>query len=144
VATFNKFYPFVDAVSNGYHNLGADILSIALLTSAGTPSATYSGYSQISGAEIDYTNLSGQATALEMDASSSTQTSGVYTLVLPDLTLTASGAIPSFRYIVLYNKSVSGQDNNLIGWWDYGASVTMQDTTTFLVDFQSFTVKISG
>lgn len=146
MATYNKFYPFVEAIAEKVHNLGSDQLAIALLTSAGTPSATYSGYSQISASEISYTNLSGQGNGVLITTAFSSAASGVYVLGLTDITLTASGAgMPAFRYVVLYNKTASASDNNLIGWWDYGASVTLQDTETFAINFNdAYVVRISG
>jgi hypothetical protein len=145
MATYNKFQPFVAAIAHKEHDLENDQLAIALLPSGSAPTNTMSGWSQISGSEIgNYANLSGGTTALNVSTSASSQTGGVYTLVLEDMTLTASGTVGPFRYVVLYNKTASAGDNNLIGWWDYGASVTMADTETFDIDFSAYTVRISG
>ena len=66
------------------------------------------------------------------------QTSGTYKLVLSDpSTWTASGgSIGSFRYAVLYNDSATSSvgAKPLIGWWDYGTSVTLADGEQFTVD----------
>ena len=41
------------------------------------------------------------------------------------------GTIGPFRYAILYDT----ENGNLIGYWDYGSAVTLQDTESFKVDF---------
>lgn len=66
----------------------------------------------------------------------STQAAGVYKLVLADVVFTASGgSIGPFRYAVLYNDTHAS--DALIGWWDYGQSITLASGETFTVDFSS-------
>ena len=68
--------------------------------------------------------------------SSSAQSSGTYKLVLNDVVFTATGgSIGPFRYVVLYNDTASNDE--LIGFWDYGSSITLSDTETFTTDFDS-------
>lgn len=127
MATFNKFNAFVEAVAEKTHNLQSDQITVALSNSA--PSASNSVIADIT--QISYTNLSSR----NVTTSSSSQTSGTYKLVLSDLTLTASGAVATFRYIILYNStSASG---NLIGYFDYGSSLTMGSGDTLLIDFSA-------
>ena len=66
---------------------------------------------------------------------SSAQTGGVYKLVLTDVVFTASGVIGPFRYVVLYNNTATNKE--LIGWWDYGSSITLASGETFTVDFDA-------
>ena len=87
--------------------------------------------------QISYTNLSSR----NITTSSSSQTTGTYSLVVADLTLTASGSVGPFRYAVVYDDTVV--NDPLVAWFDYGASgVTMASSETFLLDFGSslFTV----
>jgi hypothetical protein len=70
--------------------------------------------------------------------SSSAQTSGTYKLVLADVVFTASGGtIGPFRYVVLYDDTAAS--DQLIGWWDYTASVTLYSGDTFTTDFNAST-----
>jgi hypothetical protein len=124
--TYNKFQPFVEAVAEKKHDLGADQLVVALTNTA--PNATDATLSQIT--EIDYTNCS----ARDLTTTSSSQTSGTYSLVLQDLTLTATGgSVGAFRYIVIYNDTATNDE--LIGYYDIGSNITLADGESYLLDF---------
>ena len=127
MATYNKFQQFVEDQNNGVHDLANDQLVIALTNTL--PVATNSVLADIT--EIAYTNLSSR----NITTISSTQTAGTYNLDLTDLTLTASGAVATFRYVVIYNDTPTSPANPLIGWYDKGSAVTMASPETFLIDF---------
>lgn len=134
MASFVKFNPFVEALAEKVHNLGSDQLTIALTNSA--PAATNSVLTDIT--QISYTNCSSR----NITTVSSTQTSGTYSLVTSDLTLTASGGtVGPFRYVVMYNDTSTS--DNLIGYYDYGSSITLNDTETFTVDFGATTLTLA-
>lgn len=125
MATFNKFNTFVADVANKVHNLGSDQLTVALSDAA--PVATNTVLANIT--QISYTNLSSR----NITTTSSAQTSGTYNLKLTNLTLTASGTVAQFRYIVIYNSTTGS--GNLIGWYDYGSEVNMANGDTFTISF---------
>lgn len=125
MASLNKFNSFVEAMAEKTHNLGSDVLTVALTAAA--PVATNTVLGNLT--EIAYTNLSARA----ITTSSSAQTSGTYKLVLADLVLTASGAVATFRYVTIYNDTAATDE--LIGWYDYGSSLTMANGETFTIDF---------
>lgn len=125
MAAFNKFNAFVEDVAEKKHNLGSDQLAVALTNSA--PVATNTVLANIT--EVSYTNLSSR----NITTSTSAQTSGTYKLVCADLVLTASGAVGPFRYVVLYNDTATNDE--LIGWYDYGSSISLAAGETFTVDF---------
>lgn len=127
MATFNKFNSFVEALAEKKHDLGADQLVVALTAAANAPVATNTQLSDLT--QIAYTNLSSR----NITTSSSSQSSGTYKLILTDLVLTASGTVAAFRYVVLYNDTAT--NDLLIGWYDYGADLTLLNGETFTIDF---------
>lgn len=129
MATFNKFNSFVEAIAEKVHNLGSDVLKVALTNSAPVATNTMlADITQISGVN-GYTTGGAQATQV-----SSAQTSGTYKLVLSDVTWTASaGSIGPFRYVVLYNDTAANDE--LIGYYDYGTNLTVTAGNSFMTDF---------
>lgn len=128
MATFNKFNAFVEHVAEKVHNLGSDQLVVALTNSA--PLASNSVLADIT--QITYTNLSSR----NITTSTSSQTSGLYKLVVNDLTLTASGgSVGPFRYIVVYNDTPTSPADPLIGYYDYGSSLTLASGESLTIDF---------
>jgi hypothetical protein len=120
---YNKYNCFLADEANKVHNLGSDTLEVALTNTA--PAATDTTLN----GEVSYTNLSSR----DLTTTSSTQTSGLYKLIVADLTLTATGNVATFRYVAIRNKTA----NKLIGWYDYGSSVTMVSGDQFVVDLDA-------
>jgi hypothetical protein len=132
MATFNKFHSFVEALAEKVHNLGSDTLTVALSDSA--PVATYTQLSNIT--QISYTNIqNGTTTGRNLAGVTSAQTSGSYKLDANDLVLTATGSVPTFRYVVLYNDTATNDE--LIGWYDYGAAVDLLNGETFTITWDA-------
>ena len=137
MATFNKVNDFV---KNAVHNmdLESDQIVVALsntapASEASDPSADGNGV-LANVTEISYTNLSSR----NVTTSSSTQTSGTYKLVLADITLTSSGgATGPFRYVYIYDDTVATPADALIGYYDYGSSLTLNDGDSLTVDFSA-------
>ena len=127
MAAFNKFDSFVEALAEKTHNLGADTLTIALTNTA--PVAGNTVLANIT--EISYTNLSSRV----LTSVTSSQASGTYTLDAADLVLTASGTVPTFRYVVLYNDTATSDE--LIGYYDYGSAVDLLNGETFTITFDA-------
>ena len=129
MATFNKFNQYSEDLAKKVHNLGSDALTVALCAAANAPVATNSILTNLT--QISYTNLSTRVFSI----TSCAQASGVLKLVLADLVLTASGgSVATFRYAVLYNDTPTSPADPLIGWWDYGADITLLNDENFTVD----------
>jgi hypothetical protein len=126
MAVFNKFDCFVENVAEKVHNLGSDQLTLALTNTA--PVAGNTVVANIT--EITYTNLSTR----NLTTSASSQTSGLYKLVVADTTLTSTGGSTGpFRYVVVYNSTAAG--GPLIGWYDYASALTLASGESLTVDF---------
>jgi len=137
MATFNKVNDFV---VNAVHNmdLESDQVVVALSNTApaseSTNPATDGNGILANVTQASYTNLSSR----NVTTSSSTQTSGTYKLVLADITLTSTGGSTGpFRYVYIYNDTVTAPADALIGYYDYGSSLTLNDGDSLTVDFSA-------
>ena len=131
MATLNKFNQFVQDLGRKVHDLNADTLKVMLTNTL--PVAT-------NAVKVDITEIAagnGYAAGGAQAASNSfTQTSGTAKFVVNDVVFTASGGtIGPFRYAVLYNDTPTSPAKPLIGWADYGSSITLQAGETFTTDF---------
>ena len=138
MATLNKVYGFVEHLAEKMHNLGADQLVVALSNTA--PSAESTRPDLLTAncilanvSQISYTNCSSR----NLTTTTSSQSSGTYALVLADLVLTATGTVGPFRYVYIYNSSATLATNPLIGYYDYGSSITLASGETFTIDFDN-------
>ena len=134
MAAFNKFNSFVEALAEKKHDLGADALKVLLSDTAPVAAnAVKADLTEIT-AGNGYTAGGNAATV-----TTSAQTGGIFKLVLGDpATWTAAGGtVGPFRYAVLYNDTAANKE--LIGWWDYGSSLTLAIGESFAVDFDPTT-----
>ncbi len=134
MATFNLVNDIREYIAEGAVNFQTDQLTVALSNTApGSESSdpTASGNGVLANVtQIAYTNLSSR----NVTTNSSDEAAGTYTLVVDDLTLTASGgAVGPFRYLYIYDETATGDP--LIGYFDYGSAITLADTETLLINF---------
>ena len=137
MASFNKVNDFV---VNAVHNMDLESDQVVVALSNTAPGSESSNPTADSNGiignvtEISYTNCSSR----NVTTTSSTQTSGTYKLVLADLTLTASGgSVGPFRYIYLYNDTVTSPADPIIGYYDYASAITLNDGDSFTIDFSA-------
>ena len=127
MATYNKFQCFVGDLAEKKHNLASDTLKVAFSNATNAPSAS----DDVKLADITTiatTNLDSVTLTV-----SSSKTSGTYKLVVTDKILTATGAVPAFRYAIIYNDTAANKE--LICFFDYGSEVTLAKDDTFKLDF---------
>jgi len=132
MAAFVKFDCFVENLAEKVHNLGADTLKAALTNTAPTAASDTVWNSATTAPPPAAAN--GYTTGGNtLSVTSSAQTSGTYKLVITDSVFTASGgSIGPFRYVIIYNSTAS---NAVIGYYDYGSSITLATGETFTIDF---------
>jgi len=132
MAAYNKFDDFSEQLVRGTHDFDANTFKVYL--SNATPSApadaVKADLAEISGGG-GYT-AGGETTTITVSESG-----GITIVNGTEVSWTASPAstIGPFRYAVLYNfSSASG---NLIAWWDYGSSITLNAGESFTVKFSN-------
>lgn len=133
MAVFNKFQDFVEQLCKGVHDLdGTHTLKVMLTNTAPVAgNAVRADLTEIA-AGNGYT-AGGTATTPTLS-----ETGGTAKLVCTDVVFTASGGlIGPLRYAVLYNDTPTSPADPLIGWWDNGSSITLNDTESFTVDFDA-------
>ena len=128
MATYTKFQCFVEDLAEKKHNLASDTLKVAFSNASNAPSAS-ANVKLADITTIATTNLD----SVTLTVSSSSQTSGTYKLVVADKLLTATGAVPAFRYVIIYNDTAANKE--LICFFDYGSEVTLASGDTFKLDF---------
>lgn len=127
--TLNKFNNFIQDLGSKVHNLGSDSLKLAFTnTQPSASNAILADITQIS-TSGGYTGGAGGGIALSGISWSGAE------LTIGDVVFTATGTVGPFRYLVLYNDTPTSPADPLIGWYDYGASITMSNGEQFTTDF---------
>lgn len=128
---FNKFEAFTEHLAEKVHNLDADTLRCYLSNT--TPDAAADTV------KADLAEISGGNgySAGGHDTQNATSRSGGTTSITgTDIVITASGGtVGPFRYVVLDNDTPTSPADPLIGWWDYGSALTLNDGESFTIDF---------
>lgn len=139
MASFVKYEVFSENLAEKVHDLNADTLKV-MLSNAAPNVATHA-------VRADVTEISGGNgyTSGGNDTTNATSRSGGTTSITgTDVTFTASGgSIGAFRYAILYNDTPASPADPLIGYWDYGSSVTLADGESFTTDFGASLFTIS-
>ena len=132
MASYVKFYEFVEQLGLAAHNFNTHTLKVALARSTDPPQQsdtvigditqpTGTGY-----APIDVQNAWGD----------SSTPAGTATLIGTKCVFTAGGADwQNFRYVILYNDDCTSPADALIAYWDYGSDLTLGNGETFSVKF---------
>jgi hypothetical protein len=134
MATFVKYDQFAVDLAAGVHTLttAGSTLKLALTNTAPTTS-TDAVLADIT--EIAYTNISSPTMPADITNVGAENPAGTWEVSGTDVTITASGTVADFQYVVLYNDTPTSPVDPLIGYWDYGSTVSLSSGETFTVDF---------
>ncbi len=128
---FVKFQDFTEQLVRGTQDFDAHTYKVALTNTA--PVATQTAFDSVTNhpapvAANGYT-AGGYTTTITLS-----ETGGVTTVQGTQVVITASGGqIGPFRYAILYNST----NNNLVGYSDYGSSITLNDTEPVTIKFNN-------
>jgi hypothetical protein len=131
MASYNKFQQFTKDLIDGVHDFDAHTFKVMLTNTAPVNTNSVKANLTEITAGSGYT-AGGTATTITTSTSSGTaKVSGT------DVVFTSTGTIGPFRYAVLYNDTAL--NDPLIAWWDYGSSISLNNTETLTVDFDPST-----
>ena len=137
MATYNKIADWVENEGE-VADLDADQFVVALSNTApgseSTPPTGDGAGILANVTQVAYTNLSSRNLTL----ASSSQTGGTYTIDFNDLVLTSSGGTTGpFRYVYIYDDTPTSPADPLVAYFDYGSSITLNDTETLTITFNA-------
>lgn len=135
MTTFNKFNSHVEDIREKKIDFSADVFKWMLTNTAPVATNTIKANLTEIAAGNGYT-----AGGVTQTISSSSQTGGAYTADMsgsPVITA-AGGSIGPFRYVAMYDDTATNDE--LIGWYDYGSSITLADTETFTINSDGVTL----
>lgn len=128
MATLVKSPSFAKAVLNGVHKFASDTFKAALTnTLPGLTATVLADITQVSGGAYPAGGYTLKGVTLS-DAA------GVAKVAIADEVITAvGGTVGALRYAVVYNDTAAGKP--LVGYSDYGSSITLADGETLTLDF---------
>ena len=129
MAVLNKFNSFTTDLTNGAHLFQSHVYKVMLTNTA--PIATNTVFANIT----DIAAGNGYTAGGTVTTVSKSNTTGIEKLLFSDVVFTATGAMATFRYAVVYNDTQTSPTKPLVGWTDYGSSISMVNTNTFTTDF---------
>lgn len=143
MATFNKINDFVEDLSNGVHDFDTHSFKYALSNTAPaseTPDPSTDGNGVLANVtEIAYTNV---AETRVISTTAVTLSAGTASFDGDNEVLTATGgSVGPFRYVYIYNDTPAGDP--LIGYWDYGSSITLADGETLALNVSTVFLTIA-
>lgn len=132
-STFTFYQDFKEQLGKAVHNLGSHTFKIALTNSAPN-AATHTVLADITQLSTAGGYTGGAGGGLTLDSVTYTETGGTGTFIAADEVFTASGgSVGPFRYGVIYNDTATSDP--LVGYLDYGSSITLADGESITFDF---------
>jgi hypothetical protein len=132
MATYNKFQDAAEQILRGKHDFGSHVFKVALSNTAPN-AATHTQLSDITQIAAGNGYVTGGFT---LDTVVLSEAGGTAKVTIADEVILASGgAMAAFRYAVIYNDTSAS--DLLLGYYDYGSSVTLNDTEDLTIDFDA-------
>lgn len=141
-STFTFYQDFKEQLGKAVHNLSSHTIKVALTNTAPNV-ATHTALADITQISTSGGYTGGAGGGVALSGVSYTESGGTGTFIATDTVITASGgSIGPFRYAVLYNDTATSPADALIGYVDYGSSITLADTESITLDYTTsiFTV----
>src|SRR5262245_11933961 len=141
MVAFVKFDDFHEQLLLGKHLLGAaDHVVKAMLTNTAPNASTNTLKSDLT----EITAAAGYPAGGTDIQNAVTQTGATSQMTGVDVTWTASGgSFGPFRYVALYNDTQTTPSKPLIGYYDYGSTITINDSESFTLDFGASVLVLS-
>lgn len=144
MATLQKLPSFIKALLRGGHNFESHTFKAALTNSLPAPTATVlADITQVTGGAypaggytLDSITITSAVEDVKVVVNDAVQTiSATVTRVkIADEVITAAGGtVGALRYAFVYNDTAAGKP--LVGYVDYGSSITLADSETLALDF---------
>ena len=133
-SAYNKFNDFSEQLLRGTHNFGANVFKAVFIAAANAPVATNTVLANLTHLATGGGYTGGAGGGVTLDGVTLSRTGATTKLVITDELFTATGAaVGPFRYVAVYNDTAAS--DNLVGWYDYGSDITLQDGEPFTIDF---------
>lgn len=129
MAAFQKFNQLTKDLIEGVHAFGSHTFKVMLTNTA--PVATNSVKADLT----EITAGNGYSAGGAVSTMTTSTGTGTAKATAADVVFTATGAVGPFRYAVLYNDTPTSPADPLVGFFDYGSSISLANTETFTVDF---------
>lgn len=130
MVAYNKFECFVGDLGLKVHNLNTDTINCYLTVNA--PSTS------LDSIKTDLAELAtgGGYTGAKDITNTYSEAAGTGTLAATDVVWTGTGTgFGPIQYAVIYNDNPTSPLDPLIGWWNYGSTVSVGNGETFTVNF---------
>lgn len=135
MATWTRPDVFSLNLANKVYDLDSDTFRFVLSNTAPVAGTTnlLSNVTQIATGG-GYTQMTDGAAGLLATMSALSSSGQVTTVALAsNVVLTASGAVGTFRYIILIDDTPTSPLNPVVGWLDHGVAITMAATDTYTI-----------
>lgn len=145
--TLQKIPDFAEQVLRGVHNFGAHVFKAALTNTVPAAANTVlaniiqlpaSGGYVAGGYALDSITITRAMEDVKVVVNDAVQTvnASVTRVKIADETIAAAGgSVGPFRYAVVYNDTATNKP--LVGYVDYGSSITLGDSETLTLDFDA-------